>query len=114
MASMAGINSRPSLVSEYSMEGGDEAMGVRATTPLSWSDRKRVVSTLAVIVGKSTRSSLKRRGPPLRYHKMFGVHVPLIKDMHCVMGQSGGVDRFLRNLSATTILWYLEGNYIIA
>jgi hypothetical protein len=100
MASMAGINSLPSAVSEYSIDGGDDAMRVRLTTPLSSSDRNRAVRTLAVMVGKSTRSSPKRRGPPLKYHKTFGVQAPPINDMHCVMGQSGGCERFFRSLSA--------------
>jgi len=51
----------------------------------------------------SARSSLKRRGPPVRYQMMFGVQAPPRNLMHSPIGQSGG-ELFLRILSTMTAI----------
>src|SRR3546814_14135455 len=66
----------PRSVSEYSTEGGEVGFTSRMTTPLASRARSRAVNTLAETLGMSWRSSLKRRGPPLRFQMTFGVQAP--------------------------------------
>src|SRR3546814_17714669 len=73
MALMAGTSCWPRSVSEYSTEGGEVGFTSRMTTPLASRARSRAVNTLAETLGMSWRSSLKRRGPPLRFQMTFGV-----------------------------------------
>src|SRR3546814_10409821 len=119
MALMAGTSCWPRAVSEYATEGGEVGFTSRTTTPLVASARRRAVSTLAETLGMSTRSSLKRRGPPLRFQMMFGVQAPPSTCMQALSGQAlGGAGlRFLRTFRAMSVTiryrWLLIGYQIM-
>src|SRR3546814_18199038 len=86
MALMAGTSCWPRSVSEYSTEGGEVGFTSRMTTPLASRARSRAVNTLAETLGMSWRSSLKRRGPPLRFQMTFGVQAPPSTAMQVLSG----------------------------
>jgi hypothetical protein len=90
---MAGTSSRPSSVKEYSTEGGEVGRTWREITPFSSISRRRAVRTLAEMPGMSSFSSLKRRGPLLRYQTTFGAQAPPISPMHSVSAQVSGSSR---------------------
>lgn len=106
MASMAGINSRPKSVSSYSTDGGEVGRTVRSTMPIDSNSFRRALSILAETTGMSERSSLKRRGPPVRYQMTLGVHAPPRYFMHERIGHVGSGERFFRTLSATRNLHF--------
>ncbi len=104
MASMAGMSSCPKSVRAYSTDGGEVGFTCRETTPLFSSWRNRVVSTLADIGGISICNSLKRRGPPLKYHRTLGVHAPFRIVMHSDSGHALGVSGLLFFLTGKTMM----------
>jgi hypothetical protein len=111
---MAGTSSRPSVVNEYSTDGGDVGMTLRVTTPLSSNSCNRPLSTFAEIKGMSLRNSLKRRGSPLRYQMTLGVHAPPRSAMHSVKGQAGigGGTLLFRLLSVITKTFRFPVGYL--
>jgi len=100
MASMAGINSCPNAVNEYSTDGGEVGMTARVTNPFSSRLRNRALNILAVILVMSLRSSPKRRGPARKNHNTLGVHAPPRNAMHPDIGHGSGGERFFLTFKA--------------
>src|SRR5918996_3986641 len=113
IARIAGISSCPNRVSAYSTEGGEVGITVRMTMPFCSNSRRRVLRTLAEIVGISVRSSMNRLGPALRYQITLGVQAPARRAMHSVSGHAGmgGGALFLRTFSGIPDL-QLPGGYL--
>ena len=100
IASIAGFNSQPRSVREYSTVGGEVGFTVRSTTPSTASFFNRVDSTLADTPLRSPFNSLKVLGECPRYQMMPGVHAPPMMPRHSRSGQVSG---------GGTTLFFLRG-----